>query len=724
MALTSSVIVSPSAITLEKGKWYYGASVAVYPENASPKIRWHSNNSSVASVGAASGYIYAEGVGTARIFATANDGSEQRDCMLVTVYDTVKVTSITLNRSSISMQEGHSETVSATVSPTTASNKTLSWVSSNPSVATVSNGVITAKSAGTTIITASATDGSGVSAQCSVEVTENILVTSVKINTSSMTLNVGGSAYLSANVLPVNATNRNVEWVSRNTNVVTVNPETGLLVAQSEGSTNVCAKAKDGSGKMDCCKVTVVPNEVQSVKVVPNTCVLKVGGTKQLNTTVCPSRALDKSVYWCSKNKEIATVDAYSGVVTAVAPGTVAIRAYSVSNPAIYGECTVNVGQVTTINGKEVLVAGEDEDNLDPYESEEEVGLYVYANDTLITSAREESNGDITVCIGEIAPALCTDYLLDATRDSFYVATSHKDIEEFHEKTYHLSDFSLCPIDNIYDRISLNKFIEDMGYSSKYSEVSYSNGTRVVIIQGHDWYKATPVSNLSMADLVSLTVGFIPVVGDAKDLADGIFGVDLITGEELTAFDRVLCLGCTFAPVISGSIVQVGRKGFAKIDNVIKYVDDLPDAKKAVIMTDIWNVLRPVTRGLCIEAHFAENVYRAVDGWYYIGKEMNGFFPVIDFIQVSDNIDDTVAVSLKTLDPRLYVKSTGEYDYSRMRNVINKYISKLKDADMFVDDEIITNRRLSIVVPENCREIIDGLEGINKSHVDFVIIEL
>ena len=48
----------------------------------------------------------------------------------------------------------------------------------------------------------------------------------------------------------------------------------------------------------------------------------------------------------------------------------------------------------------------------------------------------------------------------------------------------------MCPINDIKDRISLTQFVEDMGYSSKYSSVTYKDGTKVIIIQGHGWYSS------------------------------------------------------------------------------------------------------------------------------------------------------------------------------------------------------------------------------------------
>ena len=68
-------------------------------------------------------------------------------------------------------------------------------------------------------------------------------------------------------------------------------------------------------------------------------------------------------------------------------------------------------------------------------------------------------------------------------------------------------------------------------------------------------------------------------------------------------------------------------------------MDDLSDANKAIIRSNIWDTLRPITRGLCIEVRYADEVYELASGWHHIGEEMRGFFPVIDFIKIVDKAE-------------------------------------------------------------------------------------
>ncbi len=167
----------------------------------------------------------------------------------------VPVTKITLNKSSSQLSIGKTETLSATITPSDATRKALTWSSSNTNVATVDgNGKVTAVGKGTAIITATATDGSGVSASCTYTVVK--LVNSITLNKTSSTLLKGKSEQLTATVLPTDASNRSVTWSSSNTSVVKVS-STGLVTYVGKGTATVTATAKDGSGIKASCTYTI-----------------------------------------------------------------------------------------------------------------------------------------------------------------------------------------------------------------------------------------------------------------------------------------------------------------------------------------------------------------------------------------------------------------------------------------------------------------------------------
>ena len=207
-----------------------------------------------------SGKVTAKGVGTTTITATAADGSKvSKSCTISVTEPTVKVSSIII-RGAKSLKKGQSLTLTATVSPSNATNKKVTWRSSNNSVATVSSsGKVTAKGAGTAKITATAADGSKVSKSCTIKVTDT-KVTSVSIS-GNKRIAVGSKLQLKVKVLPTNAANRKVTWTSSNKSVATVT-SSGKVTAKRPGRTVITAKAKDGSGKKKSIYVIVIPKKM------------------------------------------------------------------------------------------------------------------------------------------------------------------------------------------------------------------------------------------------------------------------------------------------------------------------------------------------------------------------------------------------------------------------------------------------------------------------------
>jgi hypothetical protein len=162
------------------------------------------------------------------------------------------------------------------------------------------------------------------------EETKTIEVESVAVTPSEATLTtIGGQTTLVAVVKPDNADNKEVAWSSANEAVATVDAATGVVTAVAEGVVEITATAGGKSGKAT---VTVAVDSevipVESVSVTPATATLtEVGETVALTATVLPADATDKTVTWSSNNAAVATVDAATGVVTAVANGVAEITA-------------------------------------------------------------------------------------------------------------------------------------------------------------------------------------------------------------------------------------------------------------------------------------------------------------------------------------------------------------------------------------------------------------
>lgn len=132
--------------------------------------------------------------------------------------DAATATSIKINYTSLTMTAGTSFTLKATISPSNATNKNVTWSSGNTTVAGMaSGGVVKAKKAGTATITAKTTNGK--KATCKITVKAAPAPTGVKLNASTLTMTAGTKYTLKATVSPSNAANKTVTWSSSNTTV-------------------------------------------------------------------------------------------------------------------------------------------------------------------------------------------------------------------------------------------------------------------------------------------------------------------------------------------------------------------------------------------------------------------------------------------------------------------------------------------------------------------------
>ena len=160
----------------------------VTPSNATKKeVKWSTSNKNVAMV-SPSGLVTTKSAGTAIITCTAQDGSNVKATCKITVKNpVVKVTKVTLNKTTATLAPKETLTLKATVAPTNATNKAVTWKSSNTKIATVSSsGKVTAKAAGTVTITCRAKDGSGKKATCKITVYTNTEAYVARIYTKAL----------------------------------------------------------------------------------------------------------------------------------------------------------------------------------------------------------------------------------------------------------------------------------------------------------------------------------------------------------------------------------------------------------------------------------------------------------------------------------------------------------------------------------------------------------
>jgi len=254
----SGVALNKKVATVNVGK-KVTVKATVTPANADNKtLVWTSSNKKIATV--SNGVVKGVKAGRVIITAKTTDGSNISATCTVTVKQ--PVTRISLSKKA-TMYTGKKLTLKAKVNPANASNKALTWKSSNTKIAKVaSNGVVTGVKAGTVKITATAKDGSRKSATCTVTVRQS--VSKITLSKTNVVLPKKGSSYnVRVTVAPKNAYNKNVAVKSAKTKVAKVSVstvksgKTVKITAAKKGTTKVVFTAKDGSKKSATCKVTV-----------------------------------------------------------------------------------------------------------------------------------------------------------------------------------------------------------------------------------------------------------------------------------------------------------------------------------------------------------------------------------------------------------------------------------------------------------------------------------
>ena len=316
----------------------------VEPTNATNKnVTWSSDHEAIATVDQ-NGTVTARRGGQATITVTTADGSKTATCTVrVRIQIGEPVQSVGLNKTELALEVGKTGTLEAKVEPSDATNKNVTWSSSNSEVATVDNGVVTAVSAGTAIITAKAGDKT---ATCTVTVAKaDVAVESVTLDKTSLDLKTGDNTTLTATVNPESATNKDVTWISDKPEIAAV--EGGTVTAKAAGTAIIAVTTIDG-GKIATCKVTVTPKTVPVSGIqVQGAASIYVGDTTKLTATITPDGASNKAVTWDSQNKDIATVD-QQGNVKALKAGTATITATAQDGSGISGSCVVTVQQADT----------------------------------------------------------------------------------------------------------------------------------------------------------------------------------------------------------------------------------------------------------------------------------------------------------------------------------------------------------------------------------------
>mgnify|MGYP000005192298 FL=1 len=299
-----SISIYPSSVTLRKGEWYYDIIAEIIPSSASCNVRWSSSDTSVASVNASTGYIYAQNVGSAVIYASATDGSGVSAWIPVTVISgNVVVESVELDKSSMTVEVGATAKLTAIVCPSNATNNTVIWSSSNSAIARVdSDGTIYGLKRGTAIVTATANDGSGKSDSCQIIVSGDVLITSISLNVGDdTTAEVNDQLQIRTTVYPANATER-IDWNSSNTSVLTVT-EYGLVTAVGPGVGFIYARAHHDETIWGSCRIVVFGE--QPIKIDPDDVLLYPGESIVVDYDIEPCETPDRRIEYYSNDEAL-----------------------------------------------------------------------------------------------------------------------------------------------------------------------------------------------------------------------------------------------------------------------------------------------------------------------------------------------------------------------------------------------------------------------------------
>ena len=251
----TGVILDNTSLTLPEGE-SQTLVATVTPENATrKKVNWSSSDETVATVDKG-GNVTAVMAGTATITATTVDGNKTATCAVTVNPKVYPVTDVTLDKITLTMTEGDTLALVATIAPENATNKDVTWSSSDGTVATVDHGgKVTAVTAGTATITVTTADGNK-TATCAVTVNPKVYpVTGVSLDKITLTLTEGDTLALVATITPENATNKDVTWSSSDGTVATVD-KSGKVTAVKAGTATITVTTLDG-GFSATCKVTI-----------------------------------------------------------------------------------------------------------------------------------------------------------------------------------------------------------------------------------------------------------------------------------------------------------------------------------------------------------------------------------------------------------------------------------------------------------------------------------
>lgn len=352
---------SPDSLTVKRGSSVQLVVNVTPKELSSSSFTWSSSDTNIASVDE-KGLVKTISNGKVVITAKSNNGL-LANCSITVTDEEIKISKITLNSNKATLYVGGKYNLTATISPTTATLRNVTWTSSNPNVATVDNGNVVAKAEGTAVITASNDDGSA-KATSTITVKKYVptptptpsgsgTVTKVTMGIGQTTKYTGETLQLSVSVTPDTVTGYKVNWSSNNTSIATVN-ENGLVTIKDKTGTVVITAEVDGK-KANC---TILVKKKSG------------GATPTATPTQTPTAIPTSSVPASTFDKTYINVSTQTITVNKGATAKFKIK---LNNAAGLFAIKSSNGGVATVDKATLWLDGVDEDTGKPYWAEKEV---------------------------------------------------------------------------------------------------------------------------------------------------------------------------------------------------------------------------------------------------------------------------------------------------------------------------------------------------------------
>lgn len=448
-----SITLNTTAVTLKATETATLTPTILPVTTTNKAVTWKSDNEAVAIVDA-NGVVTAIAVGEANITATTADGTNLSATCMVIVEQTF-ASSISLDKTSISLKATETETLKATILPSTTTNQAVTWKSDNEAIATVdANGVVTAHEVGVTTITVTTTDGTNLSASCAVNVIHT-QASSITLNLTEVSLKALETAELSVNILPATTTNKAVSWKSDNEAIAKVDAN-GVVTAIAVGEATITATTTDGSNLSASCRVIVVPTLASSITLDKTEVSFKANETVTLTPTILPATTTNTSVEWTTSDAKVAIVDA-NGEVTAIGVGEATITATTTDGSNLSASCVVTVlptpGDVNndaTVNVTDVMTVAS-------YILGRTTDVFIYE----AADITKDSKINITDIVGVVNIILTNDDINEVSQQAQRVQQAYADGNSFY-----INDFSIQEGETKQIAINLTNNIAFSGFQA------------------------------------------------------------------------------------------------------------------------------------------------------------------------------------------------------------------------------------------------------------------